>query len=208
MQKVQCPYCGSHAELKDAIVIYRKLGFGQVYICGNYPACDSYVGVHEGTDKPKGSLANKTLRDLRKQAHAIIDPMWKEENLQRKLVYQAAAQALKVREFHIGDMREEDAKAFIANSINIVSEVKSILTSRHSANVSQGVNANLVGVLKYLFIHSQRTPTKILSHRAYKGHMETFKAGIEANLVRRIQAKETRKVYFALTSIGEKLINA
>lgn len=207
MKNVVCPYCGSHAELKDAFVIYRKLGFGAVYVCGNYPSCDSYVGVHDGTDKPKGSLANKKLRDLRKQAHAIIDPLWKDENLQRKSVYQAAAQVLSVKEFHIGDMRENDAQAFIQNSANITQEVRSILSEKHLTCISPGgVNANLIGILKYLYIHSQRSPVKIISYRAYKGHMETFKAGIEANLIRRIQAKETKKVYFALTSIGERLV--
>ena len=55
MKTVSCPYCGSQAELKDAFAVYRRLGYGMVYICPD-ESCDAYVGVHEGTDKPKGSL--------------------------------------------------------------------------------------------------------------------------------------------------------
>ncbi|MFB5268120.1 zinc-finger-containing protein [Paenibacillus enshidis] len=37
----------------------------------------AYVGVHDGTDIPLGRLANRELRELKKQCHALFDPVWK-----------------------------------------------------------------------------------------------------------------------------------
>jgi hypothetical protein len=203
-KELTCPYCGSHAELKDAFVIYHKLGFGQVYVCANYPACDAYVGVHEGTVKPKGSLASSALRALRKQAHGVIDPLWREQGLQRKAVYEAAALVLGRKEFHIGDFKEEDAKKFLENAKSIVDGVKSIVLEKQRIQVESQANQNLIKVLTYLYVRSQQRPKTILSARAYKGHNETFAAAIEANLVKKIQARETKKSYFVLTPFGQK----
>jgi hypothetical protein len=207
MKKVTCPYCGSAAELQDAFVIYRQLGYGDVYVCGDYPSCDSYVGVHSGTDKPKGSLAQRELRELRKKSHALIDPLWRADGLPRDGVYRAAAQVLNLKEFHIGDMREKEAQFFVDNFATIVGQIRSVLDTKHTSCIAPGgVNANLVGTLKYLYVESQRLPKEILPYRAYQGHMETFKAGIEANLLSRIQVKETRKVFFKLTPTGKRLL--
>jgi hypothetical protein len=35
------------------------------------------VGVHKGTDKPLGRMANKELRGWKGRAHAAFDPLWK-----------------------------------------------------------------------------------------------------------------------------------
>jgi len=37
----------------------------------------AYVGVHKGSDKPLGRLANSELRNWKKAAHAAFDPLWK-----------------------------------------------------------------------------------------------------------------------------------
>ena len=44
-----------------------------IYICR---PCDAYVGVHDGSDMPKGTLANAELRYWRRLAHAAFDPLW------------------------------------------------------------------------------------------------------------------------------------
>lgn len=55
---VRCPYCGSPAVLRSADGIYRDNSKNtMLYVCKNYPACDSYVRVHTGTNIPVGSLA-------------------------------------------------------------------------------------------------------------------------------------------------------
>lgn len=73
MKKVICPYCGKRAEYIDSASIYHGRSYGMIYLCR---ACDAYVGVHDGTDIPKGSLANAELRYWRRLAHAAFDPMW------------------------------------------------------------------------------------------------------------------------------------
>lgn len=73
-----CPYCGITAVLVSDVEIYGYPGYGgQIYLC-TYCA-DVYVGVHKGTKKPLGTMANKELRDWRIQAHAAFDPLWKKK---------------------------------------------------------------------------------------------------------------------------------
>ena len=56
-----CPYCQSVSVLTDSKVIYGK-SYGMVYLCLNYPKCDSFVGVHKNSIKPLGRMANRELR--------------------------------------------------------------------------------------------------------------------------------------------------
>ena len=73
LRKVYCDYCGRETEYVDSKVIYGK-SYGKIYLCRN---CMAYVGVHKGTDKPLGRLANAELRNWKKAAHAVFDPLWK-----------------------------------------------------------------------------------------------------------------------------------
>ncbi len=106
--KELCPYCGAIAKLVDSSVIYGK-SYGMAYICSNYPDCDAYVGAHKGTDKPKGRLANPELRELRKQAHAAFDPLWRSGSFSRTKAYRWLSRQLKIPfdETHIGNFDEE-----------------------------------------------------------------------------------------------------
>lgn len=75
-----CPYCFSPARLTDADEVY---GVGQpyavqLYVCGRYPDCDAYVGVHRNTGEPLGRLANRQLRRAKQIAHEAFDPLWKD----------------------------------------------------------------------------------------------------------------------------------
>lgn len=66
---IRCPYCGSTAILKDASYVYgSKSKGGKVYVCSRYPECNSYVGVHPGTNIAKGTLADKFCLTA-KEAH-------------------------------------------------------------------------------------------------------------------------------------------
>ena len=55
---IKCPYCGAQAYLRPASVIYggHAVPGAKLYVCGNYPACDSYVAAH-----PKESLIDSDL---------------------------------------------------------------------------------------------------------------------------------------------------
>ena len=74
MSAILCPYCGKPATLiQDSSPIYRGTNFGPVFIC--WP-CEAWVGVHKGTHKPLGRLANAELRRAKMAAHAAFDPLW------------------------------------------------------------------------------------------------------------------------------------
>jgi hypothetical protein len=69
----QCPYCGYPSALASSAEVYGGRDYGPIYICRT---CDAYVGCHKGTTKPLGRLANKELREWKKKAHAVFDPVW------------------------------------------------------------------------------------------------------------------------------------
>lgn len=68
-----CPYCGRKPKYVDSELIYGK-SYGMIYLCRG---CDAYVGVHKGSDKPLGRLADKDLREAKKKAHYYFDALWK-----------------------------------------------------------------------------------------------------------------------------------
>lgn len=73
-----CPYCGKTAVLRDASYVHKNRAFGKLlYVCSGYPKCNSYVGVHNGSTRPKGTLANGDLRHKRIETHRIFDELWK-----------------------------------------------------------------------------------------------------------------------------------
>lgn len=73
-----CPYCNAKATCKDSSVVYSSgRDYGPIWVCDNYPSCNSYVGCHPGTKKPLGRLADKELRGWKVQAHAAFDPLWR-----------------------------------------------------------------------------------------------------------------------------------
>lgn len=76
---IKCPYCGARAYLRPASVVYgdKALPGSKLYVCGNFPACDSYVAAHRTTQQPMGTLANKNLRRERQTAHAVFNQLWK-----------------------------------------------------------------------------------------------------------------------------------
>lgn len=73
-ESVTCPYCSRAAQfLPDSRSIYHGRDYGPVYRCD---PCDAHVGVHKGTTKPLGRLANAELRGLKRQVHDRLDPLW------------------------------------------------------------------------------------------------------------------------------------
>ena len=105
MRKVYCDYCGRQAEYVDSKVVYGK-SYGMMYLCRN---CMAYVGVHKGTDKPLGRLANAELRYWKKRAHAVFDPLWQRGRFRghRNAAYGWLAQkmGLPVEKTHIGTIQ-------------------------------------------------------------------------------------------------------
>lgn len=101
-----CPNCGSAVERVSNSVIYRK-EFGKwpfAYKCVDVE-CDSYVGIHLRTDIPLGTLANKVVRTARKEAKAMLSPMWENDGMDKDAVYAWLAGQMGIKDVnhcHIG----------------------------------------------------------------------------------------------------------
>lgn len=100
MSEVPCDYCGRLSELVDSSIVYRR-SYGPIYFCR---PCFAWVGVHPGTTKPLGRLANATLREWKKKAHAAFDPLWKSGRMSRKEAYSLLSDRLNIPidKTHIG----------------------------------------------------------------------------------------------------------
>ena len=104
---IKCPYCGSQAYLRPATVVYGKKASApnaQLYVCGRFPACDSYVAAHRDSHLPMGTLANADLRRQRVMAHAAFNRLWESGLMTRKQAYRwlQAKLGLPEQETHIG----------------------------------------------------------------------------------------------------------
>jgi hypothetical protein len=99
----ECPYCGSKTACVDSSIIYGR-SYGPIWICGNHPDCDAYVGCHPGTKNPLGRLANPELRAAKKAAHAVFDTLWRKLGMRRSEAYGWLAETLgiHVSQCHIG----------------------------------------------------------------------------------------------------------
>lgn len=119
-----CPYCGEKSELVPATKVYpnnqyaRK--YSDMYWC---KPCDAYVGCHQGTDIALGRLANFKLRELKKKAHSLFDPLWErkmvkthmKKHIARNLAYEwlAREMGLPKDETHIGMFDEKQCEKVI-----------------------------------------------------------------------------------------------
>ena len=102
---IKCPYCGSKALLRPASVVHsRSAPKEEVYVCARYPACDAYVSAHRDSHLPMGTLADKPLRDKRRQAHAAMNHLWETGLMTKKEAYRWLQTQLGVpeQEAHIG----------------------------------------------------------------------------------------------------------
>ena len=86
---IKCPYCGARAFLRPASVVYgeRAAPGSKLYVCGNYPACDSYVAAHRVSRLPMGTLANRELRRKRRMAHIALNRLWESGMMSKKEAY-------------------------------------------------------------------------------------------------------------------------
>lgn len=129
-----CPYCNRLPELITADKIYgnpHKYGRQFIWIC---KPCDAYVGCHVGTKEPKGRLAKKQLRILKKEAHTYFDMLWmydmmpvaKNRKEQRAAAYKWLGEMLKTPpEFtHIGMFNETSCRNVIFYSKQLLNDLR------------------------------------------------------------------------------------
>lgn len=99
---VICDYCGKPAQFVDSASVYHGHSYGMVYYC---PDCQAWVGVHKGTDRPLGRLADAELRRWKRIAHMNFDRIWRNNRrMSRKKAYEwlSSQMGLPAEETHIG----------------------------------------------------------------------------------------------------------
>lgn len=109
---VTCPYCH-----KEAVLVTTEEFYGRDYGTNIWKCdpCGAYTSTHGRTGKAKGTLAKKALRDLRMQAHDIVDPMWREGHMSRTAMYRwmSKVMGLSKDDTHIGFFNEDQCRLII-----------------------------------------------------------------------------------------------
>lgn len=129
-----CPYCNSPTIEVTGDEIYGKgRGYGHVKMFKCSGTCDAYVGTkfENGVRVSNGSLANKELRELRKECHNIFDTKWKgraNETIARRKCYSWLRNFTKLPEelAHIGMFNIEQCKILLAE-----------MTKNHNSNIKK-----------------------------------------------------------------------
>ena len=68
-----CPYCLEPAVFEASSAGIYGADYGPRWVCAS---CGASVGVHKGTRRPLGRLADRTLRVWKRRAHLAFDPLW------------------------------------------------------------------------------------------------------------------------------------
>jgi len=96
-----CPKCKKPAPWVENKEIYGR-NYGRSYMCYYCKDCGTYVGCHNNTKKPLGTMADKETREWRKRVHADLDPLWKKGLMKRGEVYGELKRILG-EEIHVGE---------------------------------------------------------------------------------------------------------
>ena len=89
-KQLKCPYCGAYAYCRPASVVYGNVSRRKdsyLYICSRWPVCDSYVGAHQNSREPLGTLANSELRHKRILAHRALSELQRQRHMKKWEAY-------------------------------------------------------------------------------------------------------------------------
>lgn len=107
-----CPYCKTEAVWCENKEIYGR-NYGKSFMCYLCKSCGAYVGCHNNTRKPLGTMANKELREMRMKVHGYIDPLWKTGYYSRGGLYQRISRALGYT-YHTGEADIETCRKILS----------------------------------------------------------------------------------------------
>lgn len=119
-----CPECGKIAKKRRRWSLGRDSNRADnewIYVCSDYPSCDTYVGCHPGTDVPLGFMAGRELRLLRRKAHKALDWAWQFGGMSRTAAYRKLAEVLGIsskyfeKDAHIARLDEDQCRVVIAS---------------------------------------------------------------------------------------------
>ncbi len=117
--KLFCCNCGTEVEarLTDGSEVYRHRPDLYDLPFWKHDACGGFVGCHHLTEdrtKPLGCIPSPEIKELRKEIHAKLDPMWKSGQHARSYIY-ARLSRLFGREYHTAEIRSvEEANAVLS----------------------------------------------------------------------------------------------
>lgn len=106
-----CPYCGNSADWVENKAVYGR-NFGRSYMIWLCKPCNAYVGCHNNTRKPLGTIANAQLRKERQATHKVIDPIWlckKDRRKARTELYKMISDHFGY-EVHVGSSDERECR--------------------------------------------------------------------------------------------------
>lgn len=106
-----CPFCNEPAKWVPNEEIYGKR-YGKSYMMWWCKKDDAYVGCHQNTQRPLGTMTNKEMRTWRRRAHAMLDPLWKGGQYDRREVYARISRHFG-HTVHVGESGVEECKAII-----------------------------------------------------------------------------------------------
>ena len=117
---MKCNYCNNEAEWVENKEVYgRRYGKSyMIWLCRN---CNAYVGCHNNTKEPLGTLADTELRELRKKAKGkfivkFLGGTWKRPHNEKNLAYSrlGGLLGLKKGECHFGMFDKETCNKVLA----------------------------------------------------------------------------------------------
>jgi hypothetical protein len=110
--KVLCPKCGKPAPWVENKAKYGK-NFGKSYMCYFCKPCGTYVGCHNNTRRPLGSMADQETLQWRNKAHLAFDNLWRSKGKKARKRWYGKLSKSFGREMHIGDADAETCQAII-----------------------------------------------------------------------------------------------
>jgi len=121
INKMKCPYCNKPAKWVENKEIYGQ-NYGKSFMVWLCKPCDAFVGCHNNTKKPKGTMATPDTRSARKDAHSLFDVFWKSGYMSRKKAYKMLNDYFG-HEVHIGESDEKkcsEIRDFCLNKMNTI----------------------------------------------------------------------------------------
>ena len=114
--EVVCPSCQKPAPWVENKEKYGR-NYGKSYMCYYCKPCGYYVGCHNNTRKPLGTMISNEHCKYRKAVHEKIDPLWKSGKIKRGYLYARISKALGYT-YHTGEADIETCKKVLELNLN------------------------------------------------------------------------------------------
>lgn len=124
---VICPSCNKKAPWVENKTKYGR-NYGVSYMCYYCKECDYYVGCHNNTRKPLGTMISGKHAKYRSMVHKKIDPLWQDGLIKRKHLYSRLSKILGYT-YHTGESDLETCEKVLAIDDKVLTCSKEKFTS-------------------------------------------------------------------------------